>query len=110
MECHPRPGPAGFTATANPDYVPRPQFVVHLLPNSYDSVYLILSQAPSDTTYRLGAGVTPMYPWRVHSDALKHMIRNLMLQVDSEVVEVRKELHGLSRSRVTVVFETPDEI
>lgn len=33
-----------------------------------------------------------------------------MLQVDSEVVEVRKESHGLSRSRVTVVFEIPDEI
>jgi len=38
------------------------------------------------------------------------MIRNLMLQIDSEVVEVRKETRGLSRSRVTVVFETPDEI
>ena len=33
-----------------------------------------------------------------------------MLQVDSEVVEIRKDPHGLNRSRVTVVFEIPDEI
>ncbi|KAI9465034.1 hypothetical protein BJY52DRAFT_1221136 [Lactarius psammicola] len=48
--------------------------------------------APGDTTYR--ADATPLYPWRV----------------DSEVVEVRKETCGPNRSRVTVVFETPDEI
>lgn len=101
--------PAGFTATANPEYVPGPRFasVVHLLPNLYDSVYLTLSQAPGDP-YRTDDA--PLNPWRVHSDALKQIIRNLMLQVDSEVVEVRKESHGLSRSRVTVVFEIPDEI
>jgi hypothetical protein len=104
----PNPCPAGCIATAYPNYVPGPRFEVHLLPISYDYVYLTLSQAPDDATYR--ADATPPYPWRVHSDALKHMIRNLMLQVDSEVVEVRKESHGLSRSRVTVVFETPDEI
>jgi hypothetical protein len=82
--------------------------MVHLLPNSYDSVYLTLSQASGDTTCR--ADAAPPHSWRVHSDALKRMIRNLMLQVNSEVVEVRKESHGPSRSRVTVVFETSDEI
>ena len=66
----------------------------------------MLLQAPGDTTYR--ADATPLYPWRVHSDALKTMIRNLM--INSEVVEVRKETYGPNRSRVTVVFETPDEI
>jgi hypothetical protein len=65
-------------------------------------------QAPDDTTYR--ADATPLYPWRVHSDALKTMIRNLMFQINSEVVEVRRETNGSNRSRVTVVFETPDEI
>ena len=67
----------------------------------------MLLQAPGDTTYRAD---TPLYPWRVHSDALKTMIRNLMFQINSEVVEVRKETYGPNRSRVTVVFETPDEI
>ncbi|KAF8272850.1 hypothetical protein EI94DRAFT_1795844 [Lactarius quietus] len=85
------PCPAGYPATAHPDYVHGSAFV-----------------APGDPTYR--ADPTPLYPWKAHSDALKAMIRNLMLQIDSEVVEVRKETRGLSRSRVTVVFETPDEI
>lgn len=81
--------------------------MVRLLPNSYNSAYLTLSQAPGDP-YR--ADAAPPYPWRGHSDALKQIIRNLMLQVDSEVVEIRKDPHGLNRSRVTVVFEIPDEI
>jgi len=73
----PYPG-AGFPATANPDYVYGPRF-----------------SAPGDTTYR--ADPTPLYPWRVHSDALKTMIRNLMLQINSEVVEVRRETHEIAR-------------
>ena len=52
----------------------------------------------------------PLYPWRLHSDVLKQVIRNLTFQVDSEVVEVRKETCGPHRSRVTIVLETPDEI
>jgi hypothetical protein len=72
------------------------------------SCLMLLSQAPGYTTYR--ADVMPLYPWRMHSDALKQVIRSLMLQVDSEVIEVRKETCGPNRSRVTVVFETPDEI
>ena len=68
----------------------------------------MLLQAPGDTTYR--ADAAPLYPWRVHSDALKTMIRNLMFQINSEVVEVRRDTYGPNRSRVTVVFETPDEI
>jgi hypothetical protein len=103
----PYPG-AGFPATANPDYVYGPRFSVPLLLNSQHSVYLMLLQAPGDTTYR--ADAPPLYPWRMHSDALKTMIRNLMLQINSEVVEVRRETYGPNRSRVTVVFETPDEI
>ena len=102
------PCPAAFPATANQDYVHGPQFVVRLLPESHHSIYLTLSQAPGETTYR--ADATPSYPWRVHSDALKHLIRNLTMQIDSEVVEVRKETCGLNRSKVTVVIETPDEI
>lgn len=103
-----RPFPAGFPATADPDYAYGPRPVVCLLPGSYHSVYLTPLQAQGDTTNR--ADPTPLCPWKVYSDALKHMIRNLTLQIDSEVVEVRKETCGLNRSKVTVVFETPDEI
>ncbi len=108
----PRPYPVGFPATANPDLVyvthNEPRFVVRLLPDLDNFICLSLLQAQGNTTYR--ADATPLYPWRVHSDILKQMIRNLMLQVDSEVVEVRKETCGRNRSRVTVVFEAPDEI
>lgn len=69
-------------------------------------VCLRLSQAPRTVTYSTNA--TPLYSWRVYSDALKQVIRNLTLRADSDVVEVRKERCGLDRSRVTVVFETPD--
>jgi len=86
-----RPYPVGFpkAATANPEYVYEPQFL-----------------APVDATYRTNP--MPLYPWRVHSDVLKQVIRNLTLQVDSEVMEVRKESCGRNRSRVTIVLETPD--
>ena len=40
---------------------------------------------------------------------LKQVIRSLTLQVDSEVMEVRKETCGPNRSRVIIVLETPDE-
>ncbi|KAF8262535.1 hypothetical protein EI94DRAFT_1808594 [Lactarius quietus] len=85
----PGPYPVGFPATANPDYVYEQQFV-----------------APGGAPYR--ARATPLYPWRVNSDVLKQVIRNLALQVDSEVMEVRKETCGPNRSRVTIVLETPD--
>lgn len=67
-----------------------------------------LQASGHDTTYIVDA--TLLYPWRVHSDALKTMIRTLMLQINSEVVEVRRETYGQNRSRVIVVFETADEI
>ncbi len=108
----PRPYPVGFPAIANPDlaYVTHNEsrFVVRLLPDFDHLICLRLLQAPGSATYR--ADATPLNPWRVHSDTLKQVIRNLMLQVDSEIVEVRKETYGPNRSRVTVVFETPDEI
>jgi hypothetical protein len=81
--------------------------MVCLLPYFGHFVYSRLLQAPGDATYR--ANVMPLYPWRVHSDVLKQVIRNLTFQVDSEVVEVRKETSGPNRSRVTIVLETPDE-
>ena len=52
----------------------------------------------------------PLNPWRVHSDILKQVIRNLTIQVDSEVMEIRKEKCGPKRSRVIIVLETPDDI
>jgi hypothetical protein len=104
----PCPYPGGFPATADSGYVYEPQFVVCLLPDFVHSGCLRLSQAPDNATYR--ANTAPLYPWRVHSDVLKQVIRNLMLQVDSEVMEVRKETCGPNRSRVIIVLETPDEI
>jgi len=65
-------------------------------------------QPVGDATYGVDA-TPPWYLWRV-SDILKQGIRNLILQVNSDVVEVRKERFGPNRSRVTVVFETPEEI
>ena len=100
--------PVGFPATANRDYVYEPQFVVRLLPHVGHFVCSRLLQGPDDATYR--ASTMPLYPWRLHSDVLKQLIRNLTFQVDSEVVEVRKETYGPHRSRVTIVLETPDEI
>jgi len=81
------PYPAGFPASANPEpnYVSGPLFV-----------------APENAT--------ALYPWRMHSDDLKQVARNLTLQVDSEVVGLQKEKCGPNRLRVTVVFEMPDEI
>ena len=108
VDSYPHPG-AGFPAASNLDYVYGPRFSVRLFPsNAHHSAYLMLLQAPGDTTYR--ADAAPLYPWRAHSDTLKHLIRSLTSQVDSEVVEVRKETCGPNRSRVTVVFETPNEI
>jgi hypothetical protein len=98
----------GCPASANRDYVYEPRFVVHPLPHFGHFVYSRLLQAPGGATYR--ADVVPMYPWRVHSDVLKQVIRNLTFQVDSEVVEVRKETSGPNRSRVIIVLETPNEI
>ena len=72
-------------------------------------VCLSLLQTAGDTTsYRADATPLPVYPWRMHSDVLKQMIRCLTLQVDSEVVEVRKERCGPNRSKVTIVLETPE--
>lgn len=104
----PRPYPVGFPAAANPDYVYEPRCVVRFLPYFNHFVCQRLLQAPGDAAYR--ANTTPLYPWRVHSDALKTMIRNLMLQFNSEVVEVRKETCGPNRSKVTIVLEMPDEV
>jgi hypothetical protein len=92
-----------FPATANRDYVYDPRFVVHLLPHFGHFGYSRL--AAGEARYR--ANVMPLYPRRVHSDILKQVVRNLTFQVDSEVVEVRKETCG---SRVTTVSETPDDI
>jgi len=102
----PRPCPAEFPTTVNPDLVYEPRFVVRLLPALGYFISLRLLQAPGDTTYR--ANATPLYPWRVHSDVLKQVIRCLTLQVDSEVIEVRKERCGPNRSKVTIVLETPE--
>jgi hypothetical protein len=44
----PRPYPAGFPATANPDNAYGPRFVVRLFPNSYYPVYLRWLQAPGN--------------------------------------------------------------
>ena len=97
-----RPYHAGFPATANPEYVYGPRFVVRLFLNSYYSVYPRLLQAQGNAT--------PLYPWRIHSDVLKEVISGLTSEPDSQVVELRKERCGPNRSKVTVVFEVPDEI
>jgi hypothetical protein len=104
----PCPYPVGNPAVANPGFVYEPQFVVCILPGFDHFLCLRLLQAPSGSTYT--ANTMPLYPWRAHSDVLKQVIRNLTLQVDSEVMEVRKEKCGSKRSRVIIVLETPDEI
>lgn len=104
----PCPYPVEIPAATNPGYVYEPQYVVRILPGFDYFVCLRLLQAPSDSTHR--ANTMPLYSWRVHSDVLKQVIRNLTLQVDSEITEVRKEKCGPKRSRVIIVLETPDEI
>ena len=104
----PCPYPMGISAATNPGYVYEAQHIVCILLGFDHFVCLRLLQAPSDSTYK--ANTMPLNPWRVHSDILKQVIRNLTIQVDSEVMEIRKEKCGPKRSRVIIVLETPDDI